>query len=85
MFTSRVPLPSIDFALDTYILYDASNRIEYVCLSYPGALVTEAKWQIFKLSYDGTSTRIVKKRWADATDTFDKIANNYAGYDYADI
>ena len=74
-----------DVGFDLYTIYDASNRIEYVCLAFPGALTSEAKWNIYKLTYDGISERIVKKRYADSSDALDKIADNYATYNYKDI
>jgi hypothetical protein len=85
MYASRVPIPSIDFSLDTHILYDSLGRVQYVCLADPGTLTSKSKWQIFKLSYSGTSTKISKKRYANKTDTFDKIADLYATYNYTDI
>ncbi len=79
------PTYNRDVGFDTYLIYDVSNRLEYACYALPGALTSEAKWQIFKVSYDGTSTRIVKKRYADGTDDFIKIADSYSTYGFTDI
>ena len=75
---------SRNIGLDMLIEYDGSGRQLYICMAYPSALTSEAKWQIFKLSYDANG-RIVKRRYASGNDNFDKIADNYASYDYTDI
>ena len=76
---------SRDVGFDKYIIYDASNREEYICTSIPGTLTSDAKWNIYKISYEGITTRIVKIRYAGASDAFDKIADNYSSYNYTDI
>lgn len=76
---------SRDAGFDLYLLYDGSNRVQYVCFAPPGTATSSASWQIFKLSYDGTSSRIVKKRYASGNDLFDKVADNYAAYNYTDL
>jgi hypothetical protein len=85
MFSSKIPNSILDIALDTYLLYDASNRIQYVCTSSPGNATSQATWCILKLSYDGTSSRIVKKRYASGNANFDKVADDYSTYTYTDI
>ena len=52
-----------DIGLDTLIEYDGSNNAIFVGNAYPGALTSEAKWQIMKLSYD-SSNNMIEKRWA---------------------
>ena len=69
---------------DYFFKYDSENRQEYVMICYPGYATSEAKWQIYKLSYDSES-RQDKRRYADGNDKFDKIADDYSGYDYTDI
>jgi len=54
---------------------------EYVGMSVPGTAKSEAKWQIKKLSYNGSLTTDVQ--YAGGSDAFDKIWNNRADYDYS--
>ncbi len=78
-----------DVGLDQYIVYTSGNA-EYVCRAFPGALLTEAKWQIYKMAYDGDNN-MTQLRWAavdsasQASDAFDKIASSYASYYYGGI
>jgi hypothetical protein len=71
-----------DVGFDTYLIYDVSNRLQYACFALPGIATSATGWQIFRLTYDGTSTRVVTKRYADGTDAFDKIADSYSTYNY---
>jgi len=64
------------------ISYDASNRTQYVGVSFPNATILEAKWSIFKLTYDGTSGRVVTKIYANQTDDFSLVWNLKTTYDY---
>jgi hypothetical protein len=74
-----------DAGFDTFLIYDGSSRIQYVCLALPGTATSSTGWCIFKLSYDGTTTNVVKKRYASGTDLFDKIADSYSTYNYTDL
>ena len=76
---------SRDVGFDLYILYDVSNREEYICSSTGGITTSVSGWNIYKLGYDGISSRIIKKRYANGSDSFDKIADNYSTYNYTDI
>ena len=73
-----------DVGFDMYIQYDASNREQYVCIAYPGAATSASVWSIYKLTYT-VAGGVAKRRYANATDAFDKIADTPAIYDYEDI
>jgi len=73
-----------DVGFDMYILYDASNREQYICIAYPGAATSAAVWSIYKLSYNANSG-VVKRRYAGASDSFTNIADNAATLNYLDI
>ena len=75
---------SRDMGLDMYIHYDASNREEYICIAFPGAATSDAVWSISKLSYTAVGG-MAKRRYAGASDAFDKIADTPGIYDYVDI
>ena len=51
-----------DYSMD--ISYDVNGRQEYIGIASPGALTSEAKWQIYNLSYD-SSGRMTKRRYAN--------------------
>ncbi len=72
-----------DIGFDLYILYDVSNNIEYLCSSRGGIATSATGWCIVKFSYNGSN--LVKKRYANGLDSFDKIADNYSSYNYTDI
>lgn len=72
-----------DVGLDQVLEYSGSNII-YVGRTFPGTETSEARFQIYKMSYDG-SGNMLKLRWADSTDDFVKIWDNRATYDYTDI
>ena len=69
---------------DQKVSYDASNRQEYIGHSLGGKLVSEAKWQIFRIEYD-SSNRPITRRFAGGNDKFDKVWNERTTYDYIDI
>lgn len=73
-----------DVGLDTVFYYDASKRQEYVCRAYPGALTSAAVWQIYKLAYNADGTQF-KRRYANGSDDFNKICDNYNTYSFTDI
>ena len=70
--------------LDMLTAEDASNRLEYVGFAYPGALSSEAKWQIYKLEYSA-SGQVSKRRYANNNDKFDEVFDDRASFDYVDI
>ena len=73
-----------DMGLDTYIIYDGSGREQYVCSAFPGLATSVTGWSIFKLSYTAGGG-VAKRRYANSSDDFNKIADNYATYNYVDI
>ncbi len=64
--------------------FDVSGNILYFGEAYPGALIAEAKWRIWKGEYDA-SNRQTSLRWADKNDNYDKIWNSRGSYNYTDI
>jgi len=75
---------SRDMGLDTYIIYNASNQEEYICSAFPGLATSVTGWSIYKLSYTAAGG-VAKRRYANASDDFNKIADNYLTYNYTDI
>jgi hypothetical protein len=49
--------------------FDASGNILYFGEAYPGALTTEAKWRIWKGTYD-SDNRQTELRWANGSDNY---------------
>lgn len=76
---------SRDKGLDMVIYYDGSKRTQYVGFALPGSATSAAVWQIYKLSYDVTSGGVAKRRYAEGTDDFTHIMDNYASLNYTDI
>lgn len=72
-----------EVGFDQYIVYSGNNAT-YICIAYPGALLSQAKWSIRKLAYDSNGN-MTQMRYANQTDAFDKVANDYASYNYTDI
>jgi YD repeat-containing protein len=64
--------------------YDANNNPIYVCTAVAGTATSAGTWQIFKLAYDANGN-ITKKRYADGTADFTKVADDYLTFDYTDI
>ena len=46
------------------ISYDSEGRQQYIGIANPGTLDSEALWQIYILTYDG-SGRMITRRYAD--------------------
>lgn len=46
------------------IAYDANDRIQYVGKAVAGTTEGTTRWSIYRLAYDGATTRIVSKTWA---------------------
>mgnify|MGYP001559972204 CR=1 FL=1 len=76
---------SRDIGFDMKVSYDSANREEYRGYAYPGAAASEAKWQIYKLSYDDTTGLLLTKRYAGSVDDFTNIWNNRSSLNYVDI
>ena len=47
------------------IRYDASNRIQYIAKAVAGSAESALVWQISRIYYDGTSTRILDTLWPE--------------------
>lgn len=67
----------------TEIAYDALDRIQYVGKARAGTAIGTAGWSIFKLTYDGTSSRITSQRWAGGDSSYKWIWNSRTGYTYS--
>ncbi len=65
----------------TKIEWSGGNPI-YVGEAVPGTLVTEAKWRIKKITWDGDGNPTDIK-WADSVKTFTKVWNSRGDYTYA--
>lgn len=46
------------------IRYDGENRIQYIAKAVAGSAENAPVWQISRIYYDGTSTRILNTLWA---------------------
>jgi len=75
---------SREMGLDQKIEWDASNNAIYVGRAFPGALVSDAAWQIYKMEWD-VSNNMTSLRWADKTDAFIKAWGSRNTYSYGDI
>ena len=62
--------------------YAGGSNIIYHGIAHPGALASEAKWQIKKFTYDA-SNNITKIEWAGGTSENDKIWNSRTTYIYS--
>lgn len=62
--------------------YDASNNPIYIGKASSNTATSQAKWQIQKLTYDGSSN-LTDTQWADGTDDFTKIWDSRISYTYA--
>jgi hypothetical protein len=67
---------------DAVYAYDGT-KTEYIGLAHPGALISEAKWQIKKLFYSGDN--VIGQRFADADTSFSKVWDDRTGYVYATV
>ena len=76
--------------LDMKQEFDANNYPIYIGWAFPGALVSDAKWQIQKLAYDANGN-LTSQRWAKRSDEpinndqFNKTWDDRATYNYVDI
>lgn len=68
--------------LNIQIEYDASNNPIYLGFAAPGALTTDAKWQIRYLTYD-VSNNITSMTYASGTPNFDKKWSTRDTYVYS--
>lgn len=60
----------------------AGNLVLYAGRADPGATSSEAKWQIYKLTYDGNDN-VTDIKWASGDLLFNKIWDNRASYIYS--
>lgn len=70
--------------LATVIFYDVTNRIEYVCETYPQSQTNEnsADWRIMRVTYVGATARILRRRWANRSAKFEFNPTLRATYTY---
>lgn len=61
--------------------YESGNVVIYSGKANPGALKSEAKWQIVKYNYD-SSNRATEKNFANGDSEYDKVWNDRATYDF---
>ena len=68
---------------DFRISLDAGGNPQYIGFAMPGTTETTAKWQIQKLTYDGSfTTQVIKGVYADGTDDYIKQWSLRATYTY---
>ncbi len=77
--TISYPFDNNDLLLK--IEYDASDNPIYVGQAAPGTADTAAAWQIRKYTYDGNNN-IAAREFAAGDNSYNKIWNNRASYDY---
>ena len=65
------------------VAYDSSDRILYFGRALPGTATSASGWQIYKLTYDGSSSRIVSKIWANGSPDFIHEWDERASYSYS--
>jgi len=46
------------------IRYDTQGRVQYICKALAGSAENALAWQIERIYYDGTTTRITDRLWA---------------------
>ena len=61
---------------------DSSGMVIYQGWAIVGSSESEAVWLISKLNYDGSGF-FTERVWANGEDTFDKIWDNRATYNYS--
>ncbi len=64
--------------------YDINENIEYIGSAHPGALISEAKWQIRKLIYDDKKN-IIAQSYANGEISYDKLWYGKTSYTYLDV
>jgi len=67
------------------LLYDSEDRIEYVQKAEPGTRTDAPDWQILKLVYEGTTSKILTLSYANNSPLFQFVADDYLGYKYTPI
>ena len=67
------------------LAYDSENRVEYVSKAQPGTRSDANEWQITKLFYDGTTSKILRVAYANNIPLFEHVADDYLSYKYTPI
>ena len=66
------------------IAYDGSNRVQYVGKAIAGTATSATTgWQIYKLAYDGATSRVISKTWASGDPGFTHEWDERASYSYS--
>lgn len=60
--------------------YNGGDNPVYIGLAAPGSLTSEAKWQVRKLTYDGTNPTVIK--YANGSSSFNQIYDDRASLTY---
>ncbi len=58
-----------------------ANQLIYKGFARPGTATSEAKWQIAKITYDGTD--ITEVNWAQGSSEFNYVYDDRATYTYS--
>lgn len=72
---------SLEKGLQVQMDYSGGINAIYVGWSTPGALTSAATWRIIKMTYD-VNNNVTQVQFADQVNTFTKIFDNRAAYDY---
>jgi len=79
---NMLPVQNLERPLTQKLAYvSGTSQTEYVGLTSPGTLTSEAKWRIKKLFYDGT--KVIDIKWASGNAEFDKIWTSRTSYNYS--
>lgn len=71
-----------DAILQRKIINDESDNPLYEMEAFPGTAYATAGWRIKKHFWDGSTGAYLGLAWADGTEYFDKVADDYADYTY---
>lgn len=64
------------------ITYNSEDKVEYYGESEPGTSKASVGWRIRKYTYDANG-RVTDIKWADGSNDFSFIWNNYSSYSYS--
>lgn len=64
------------------IANNAQNMAEYVGEANPGTAKAATGWRIKKIVYDANNA-VTDVLWAEGSNAFDKVWNDYATYSYS--
>ena len=78
----ETPVYAREVGMTQKFVKDGNGNIQYQGFADPGTATSEAKWAIRKFTYDGAGFN-TDIQWAQGTDGFTNVMDNYASYTYA--